>query len=460
MKGKSPIRNTPELFRPMLNSFIDEKHELVLLAERIDWQYFEEEFGRLYSTKGRPGKPIRLMVGCLLLKQMYNLGDETIAKEWVMNPYMQYFCGEVYFQHKFPFDPSDFVHFRHRIWEEGVEKIFVHSVKLHGKDAEEKLAVSDTTVQGNNTEFPTDARLYLQIIGKCNEIAKKEGVKQRQRYTEVSKELMRQTHNGNHPKRRKTARAATRKLGTIAARLVRELERNLDRELPEKYAETLELLNRALLRDRNQKDKVYSIHKPHTACIAKGKADHMYEFGNKVGLISTAGSQVILAVMAFPGNPNDSKTIKPLTAQMVRNGLKLPERIAYDRGGRGPKEADGVEIITPGKPKRTDTPYERAKKRQPFRRRAAIEPLIGHLKSDNRMERNYLWEEVSSTMNAMLSAAAWNLKKLMKKLVEEFLRPVFYLLFWIIQHSLYRLTPAHAIANHPQWPNVCSNVNY
>ena len=450
MIGKSPIRNTPELFRPMLSSFIDEKHELVLLGEKIDWNYFENEFRKLYSDKGRRAKPIRLMVGCLLLKQMYNLGDETIAKEWVMNPYMQYFCGEVYFQHKFPFDPSDFVHFRKRIGEEGVEKIFVHSVKLHGKDAEEKLAVSDTTVQSNNTEFPTDARLYLQIIGKCNEIAKKEGVKQRQRYTEVSKELMRQTHNGKHPKRRKTAMAATRKLGTIAGRLVKELERNLTDELREKYAETLALLNRALLRDRVQKDKVYSIHKPHTACIAKGKADHMYEFGNKVGLVSTANSQVILAIMAFPGNPNDSTTMQPLLEQMLGNGLKLPERMAYDRGGRGPKEIHDVKIITPGKPKQDDTPYERAKKRQPFRRRAAIEPLIGHLKSDYRMERNYLWEEVSSTMNAMLSAAAWNLKKLMKKLVKELLRPVFYLLFGITQRPTYLLSHAFAIVNRPQ----------
>ena len=421
MIGKSPISNQADLFRPRLVDFIDESHELVLLAKRIDWQYFEDEFRPLYSDKGRTAKPIRLMVGCLLLKQMYNLGDETIAGEWVMNPYMQYFCGEAVFQHRFPFDPSDFVHFRKRIGEEGVRKIFRQSVRLHGKDAEEELMVSDTTVQGNNTEFPTDARLYLQIINRCNSIAKKEGVKQRQRYTEVSKGLMRETHNGNHPKRKKAARAATRKLGTIAGRLVRELERGLSGDLKKRYAETLELLKRALLRDRKQKDKVYSIHKPHTACIAKGKASHMYEFGNKVGLISTANTQIVVAVSAFPGNPNDSTTIEPLLQQMHDAEMKLPQRLAYDRGGRGPKELLGVEIITPGKPKASDTPRERARKRQPFRRRAAIEPLIGHLKSDNRMERNYLWEEVSSTMNAMLSATAWNLKKLMKKLKKEFL---------------------------------------
>ena len=150
----------------MLTDFIDRGNELALLADNIDWQYFESEFAPLYSENGSPAMPIRLMVGCLLLKQMYNLGDETLPSEWVMNPYMQYFCCEAFFQHKFPFDPSDFVHFRKRIGEQGTEKILGYTARLHGKDAEEKTVVSDTTVQGNNTEFPTGARLYLPIINK------------------------------------------------------------------------------------------------------------------------------------------------------------------------------------------------------------------------------------------------------------------------------------------------------
>jgi len=111
MIGKSPNRNERDLFRPLLSDFIDMRHELVLLSERIDWSYFEKEFAPLYSKRGQPAEPIRLMVGCLLLKHLCNLGDETLAKEWVCNPYMQYFCGEAFFQHRFPFDPSDFVHF-------------------------------------------------------------------------------------------------------------------------------------------------------------------------------------------------------------------------------------------------------------------------------------------------------------------------------------------------------------
>lgn len=211
--------------------------------------------------------------------------------------------------------------------------------------------MSDTTVQGNNTEFPTDARLYLQVINKCNAIAKEHGVKQRQTYTETSKNLMRETHNSKHPKRRKTAVKATRKLGTIAGRLVRELERGLIDRMTDELREVLDLLNGALLRDRNQKDKVYSLHKPHTACIAKGKAHQMYEFGNKVGLICTAKTQIILAIQAFPGNPNDGHTVEPLLEQMRRNDLKLPQVLGYDRGGRGVKEACGVEVLTPNRPR-------------------------------------------------------------------------------------------------------------
>jgi IS5 family transposase len=149
MKGTLPAQDQRELFRPMLCDMIDPRHELTLLANRIDWDYFEKEFNHLYSNVGQPGVPIRLIVGCLLLKQMDNLGDETLAKQWIRDPYMQYFCGMRCFEHRFLFDPSDFVHFRKRIGEGGFEKIFEYSVRA---DAEEKAIgneakwhLSDTT---------------------------------------------------------------------------------------------------------------------------------------------------------------------------------------------------------------------------------------------------------------------------------------------------------------------------
>ena len=179
MIGQLPDQNQPDLFRPLLIDFIDMNHELALLAQKIDWKHIEKELSVYYSDRGQPSMPIRFMSGCLILKHYYNLGDETLAKEWVMNPYMQYFCGYRHFEHKFPCDPSDLVHFRKRIGEEGIEKIFVHTVELHGKKVKSKQLLSDTTVQENNITYPTDAKLAKQIINKCNKIAEKEGIKQR-----------------------------------------------------------------------------------------------------------------------------------------------------------------------------------------------------------------------------------------------------------------------------------------
>jgi len=192
MKGELPNQNQRDLFRPLLREMIDQKHELALLADSMDWNYFEKEFSPLYSNTGQPGVPIRLMVGCLLLKQMENLGDETLAKQWIRDPYMQYFCGMRCFEHRFPFDPSDFVHFRKRIGEAGFEKIFAYSVKAHGEEkgsskAEAKWHLSDTTVQENNTTYPTDAKLCKKVIDGCNLIAKETGIQLRRSYRRESK---------------------------------------------------------------------------------------------------------------------------------------------------------------------------------------------------------------------------------------------------------------------------------
>lgn len=416
MIGKLPNNKQKNLFSPLLSDFINMEDGLVLLSQKIDWKYFEKEFSEHYSHTGQPGVPIRLMVGCLILKQMFNLGDDSLPMSWVHNPYMQYFCGMAHFTHKFPFDPSDFVHFRKRIGECGIEKIFKHSVNLHGKQTEECVVVSDTTVQENNITFPTDAKLCKKIIDICNKIAKKEGIKQRQTYNRKSKQLLRQTHNAKHPKRVKSARMSQKKLKTIASRLVRELLRQLSPEQIEKHKSLLDNFTRIINQKKHDKNKIYSIHKPYTSCIAKGKAHKQYEFGNKVGLVSTSKSMIILGIKSFEGNPHDSKTIQPLLEQMINNNFKLPEELVYDRGGKGAKEVMGVKILTPSKPHKKDTPYQKSVKRKKFRRRTAIEPLIGHLKTDYRMGQNYLHGEISSQINAFMSAAAWNFKKLMKKL--------------------------------------------
>ena len=427
MIGNLPNQNQRDLFNPLLIDFINLRHELVLLADKIDWSYFEKEFSPLYSHTGKPAMPIRLMVGSLLLKRIYNLGDETLTEAWIRDPYMQYFCGMSHFEHQFPCDPSDFVHFRKRIGEDGAKKIFAYSVKIHGKEAKEKKMLSDTTVSENNTSFPTDAKLAKKIIDKCNSIAKKEGVNQRQTYVRKSKQLVRDTYNRNHPKRKKKAIKADKRLKTIAGRLLRELERKLSKNILKNYQEEIDLYWQVLNQKRGDKNKIYSIHKPYTACIAKGKAHKQYEFGNKVGLTATFKTLIITAIKSFEGNPHDSKTIKPLLEQMEETISHTPDELVYDRGGKGQKQIKNTKILTPDyRPLKRDTVYQKRVKRKNFRRRAAIEPVIGHLKTDFRMGQNYLSGKNAPQINAYLAATGWNLKKMMSKLKLE-MKKIFFL---------------------------------
>jgi len=427
MKGTLPDQTQRELFRPLLRDMIDPTHELSLLADRIDWDYFEQEFSPLYAAVGQPGVPIRLMVGCLLLKHLKNLGDETLAKAWIENPYMQYFCGMRCFEHRFPFDPSDFVHFRKRIGESGFEKIFEYSVQVHGtgketgKEAAVKWHISDTTVQENNTTFPTDAKLCKKVIDGCNRMAEQAGIKLRRSYARESKQLLRDSYNGKHPKRMKRAKKARKRLKTIANAQIRDLQRKMNRVQAQACRERLALYQRVVNQQRDDHDKIYSLHKPFTRCISKGKAHKQYEFGNKVGIIVTGakGRKIITAVKAFIENPYDGHTIEPLLEQMERNGQQLPNEIIYDRGGKGKREIKGVKILIPGIPKKTDTNYMKQKKRKRFRSRAGIEAVIGHLKSDFRMAQNYLHGDTGIQLNAFMSCTAWNLKKLMEVLGEQ-----------------------------------------
>ena len=428
MLGKL-AENQRELFRTRLEDLINPHHELALLAKAIDWAYFENEFSSYYSIKGAPSVPIRTMVGCLMLKHLYNIGDEKIPEYWVRDVYFQYFCGGVFFEHRFPFDPSDFVHFRKRVGESGIAKIFSYSVHLHGSEVpkQAKFVLSDTTVQENNTTFPTEAKMSKKVIDKCNKIAEKEGIKLRQKFLKESKQLLRDTYNGQHPKRAKQAKKAKKRLKTIANKMLRELDRKMTEGEKSFYKKDFELYKRAVNQQKEDKNKVYSLHKPFTKCIAKGKPHKPYEFGNKVGLITGGkeGRKIILAIKAFLDNLFDGHTVEPLLNQMDMNKLRLPKELAYDRGGKGKSEIKGVKIIIPSPPKKTDTRYQKQTKRKKCRARAAIEPIIGHLKTDYRMQQNYLWGKEGIQINAFMAATAWNLKKMMEKLKEKIFQFIF-----------------------------------
>lgn len=414
MKSKKAASIQLGFLAPTLKEQLNPKQELVLLTHAIDWNYFDVAFTSLYSKNGRPAHPIRLMVSLLLLKSIYHLSDEDLVeKQWEMNPYFQYFGGLSMVQWGQPCASSDLVHFRKRIGKEGVEKILKHSVSLHGKDGQDKHVSIDTTVQEKNITYPTDAKLHKGIIDKCVEISKKEGLPLRRSYSRTAKNLVRDTYNGMHPKRRKKANAAKRKLKTIAGRLVRELERHL---IGSDYTKELSIFNSVLLQQRNSKDKIYSLHEPEVYCIAKGKAHKKYEYGCKASIVLTQTTGIIVGAMTFEQNIYDGKTLDKVIEQTKGLTGKYPKSATVDRGYQGVKTVNETTIIRPSKPLKKDTTYQKLKKRKHCRRRAAIEPVIGHLKKDHLVALNYLKGQSGDAFNFMMAASGFNLKKLMTKL--------------------------------------------
>jgi IS5 family transposase len=420
MKGKNIKNPQLNVFRVPLVSIINMEHELVLLAQRIDWEKVDKEFSIYYPELGRPAVPIRKMVGSMLLKQMNNLGDETFVARWIENPYWQYFCGETYFQYDEPYDPSDFVHFRKRIGEEGAQKILKLSISLFdSKDVHEKEILIDTTVQEKNITFPTDSKLHKKIIEGCIKISEKENIKLRQRYTRIVKQLMIDQRFREHPKRQKKANAAARKLKTIAGRLVRDVERKLDDiDRLNCYDEQLWLYLLVLGQRIDDKNKLYSFHAPEVKCISKGKEHKKYEFGNKSSFAITKKSGIVVGAMAFEENIYDGHAIEPQLAQVEDLLGQLPEIALVDRGCKGRKNILGVNIKIPGSGK-GKTAYQKRKERERFRRRASIEPIIGHIKQDHRMLRNYLKGVEGDMINTLLAGAAFNMMKMLRKIRES-----------------------------------------
>lgn len=372
------------------------------------------------------------MVGLLILKQLYDLGDETVMAEWISNPYFQHFCGESVFQWKFPCDPSDLVHFRHRIGESGVEKILSASILLHPKEVLSEDISIDTTVQEKNITFPTDTKLAVKVIKKCQAIAKQEGVKLRQSYKFAVKDLLKAA-NSRSPKKVVERKKARKSIKTKAGVLVREIKRKLSPESLAKHEEILKVCEKVLNQKREDKGKLYSLHELEVSCIAKGKAEKKYEFGSKVSIAVSQKSNVIVSVVNFKGNPNDNKTLeKTLEKQEKLTGVRA-KKAYVDRGYKSRKIGQTeVQAPTNGVGK---TASEKTKLRKGFRRRAGIEPIIGHTKSDFGMGRNYLKGEIGDAINAMLAASAFNFKSWMRKATAKLFFVLEYLKQMLAQFS-------------------------
>ncbi len=390
---------------------LNHKHPIYILAEKINWQLLEETFAKHYRKDfGRPAKEIRLMVALLILKHIRSISDESVVEQWSENSYYQYFSGKESFTTTAPCEASELVHFRHRIGEEGIELIFKESIRVNGKDGEEDRGTTDTTVQEKNITYPTDNKLYRKIISKCIAIADKEQIELRQSYRCTLKKLSLQQRLRNNVKGKKAARKADRKVKTIAGRLVRELGRKLPSG---EHTTTLLLLSKVLSQQREDKNKIYSLHEPHVQCMSKGKAHKKYEFGSKVSITTTAKSGVIIGALNMPKNDYDGHTLDAALEQQQRLSGRTLKELFVDRGYRGVTEVRGTKIHSPKPFAKALTDTQKRKLKYGFARRAAIEPRIGHLKSDHRLSRNSYKGMVGDNINVMLAAAAMNFKRMM-----------------------------------------------
>lgn len=423
MITRSEAYQAPSLFSG-LAEMLDQSHPLFRLADKINWQVFDDAFEPMFCrNNGRPAKPIRLMVGLLILKHIRNVSDESVVEQWRENAYYQYFCGMTQFSTKPPCEASELVHFRHRIGENGIELILKESIRVNDEEEhhhsgrgrrpeEETTAFIDSTVQEKNITFPTDAKLLIKIVEWCLKLAKAEGMILRQTYRREVKELKRVMRFRGKAKRKKMVAKADRRLRTIAGRLCRELDRRLDDD--SKWRGRLRISLMFINGEKLDDHKIYSLHEPDVVCIAKGKDRIKYEFGNKVSIIRTWNG-LIIGAKSFR-NEYDGHTVDPALEQVGRIYPHPIKILAGDRGYRGQRKSNHTLIEIPHTPKASDSPYQKRKKHRRFCKRAGIEPLIGHLKADHRLGRNFYKGLFGDSINVMLAAAAFNFKRAMRAL--------------------------------------------
>jgi IS5 family transposase len=422
-----------DLFRSRLDQIIDLKHPLVKLAHALDWQFLQRTFGDAYCDgPGQPPLPTRLMAGLAILKHTYDLSDEAVCERWVENPYFQYFCGMEFFHHKLPLDRSSLSRWRGRMGEERLKALLQESLAVATRTKAMKPSdlaevIVDTTVQPKNVTFPTEAKLANRAREKLVKLAKYRGLQLRQSYTRVGKFALIKHQRYAHAKQFKRANRMLRKLKTYLGRVIRDITRKIAAKpwLEPVFERLLNLARRVHAQERGQRGpKIYSLHAPEVECIGKGKPHKPYEFGVKVSIATTVkhckGGQFITHAQALPGNPYDGHTLAkviPAMEELVGNTLN---RILTDAGYRGHNAPPShrFKVYTAGQKRGVTEKIKRM-----MRRRAAVEPVIGHAKHEHRMERNYLAHRAGDANNAVLAAVGYNFRLLIR-----WMKLLFYLL--------------------------------
>jgi IS5 family transposase len=397
-----------------LDDMLDKTHGLYQMANRMNWDYLVNELGAYYCEgPGRPEIPIRVIAGLHYLKYLDNESDESVVEKFCENPYWQYFCGLETFVHKLPCHPTTLVKWRQRIGEKGVEKLLSHTIDTAKREAllPEKLLKKvnvDTTVQEKAITFPTDTKLCHRLRIKLVVAAKKRELMLRQTYVRIGKRASikqaRYVHAGQMKRARKEFKKVKSYLGRVTRDILRQVDVSQDSELAFLIAQSQQLLSQ----EKNTPNKLYSLHAPEVECIAKGKAHKKYEFGCKVSVVTTCEEPWVLSIAAHHDNPYDGATLKDSLRKAEENTQVKIDYAFADKSYRGKAHHPGhVNVMISGKknlPRRL---------RKLLKGRSGIEPIIGHLKNDHRLSRNYLLGKTGDKINAILSGCAFNLNKLL-----------------------------------------------
>jgi IS5 family transposase len=421
----SPKSSQLDLFNARFEQLLNHEHPLYILANKLDWNRFHLAFEDCYSPDmGAPAKEIRLLVGLHYLKHAFNESDESLLDRWVENPYWQYFCGYDTMQHEVPLHPTSLTKWRQRVGAEKLAEMLQETISLalcEKQITKRELAqvTVDTTVQEKNITFPTDSKLYHAAIVKLGQAARQRDVKLRQTYVRVAKRSVVKAGRYAHAKQFRRMRRELRRLRTWLGRVIRDLRRKVPR--PDESLETLlTLCERLHAQQPSDRKKLYSLHEPEVQCISKGKAHKRYEFGQKISVTTTNRGNWIVGVDLCEGNPYDGHTLTAALATVERTTRVKVTDAYVDKGYRGHGYEGDATVHLAGSSLRGLTRTQQKRRR----RRSAVEPKIGHLKSDHRMRRCFLKGLIGDAINAVLAAAGSNLLKLLRAYTHA-------LIFWL-----------------------------
>ncbi len=456
---------TDDFFRSRLDQMINLRHPLAVLAHRIAWPQIEAALapalahknragtlvgevdlfgpsaqlvGAGVSTAGRPRLSIRLMASLLYLKHAFNLSDEELVERWAENVVWQYFSGNEYYEPRPPCDATQIGRFRTAIGEAGVEELLKATIDTAVatkavRPNEFERVIVDSTVQEKAIAFPTDSRLLEIARHKVVTAAKAAGIALKQTFAREGKTLRRRAGGYAHAKQYKRLRRVLKRQRTVLGIVLREVQRKIATATTESGA-TLHRLQTMMQRAERirmqrpkDKGKLYAMHAPEVECIGKGKARQPYEFGVKASIAVTHRQGLIVGARTFPGNPYDGHI---LAAQLEQTSILLedvgrtPKQVVVDLGYRGvDAENPRVAIIHRGRFKSMTN-----QQRRWLKRRQAIEPAIGHLKMDHRMNRCWLAGSLGDALHAVLCAAGYNLRWLLRAVLRGGIKPLFFAL--------------------------------